>query len=138
MSSLLTSDNSSTGNERLRYLTLKSKLINLFFMRGYTKLGYEPLWATMSHYEPLSATRVTKSHYESLWATMSHYDPKYWHYDPFVNRIQCHDPKKDKRSPFICLILSQKYLIWSQNLKMLFLKRNLALVCIRGCWLRIW
>ena len=40
--------------------------------------------------------------------------------------------KKDKRSPFTYLILFQKYLIWSQNLKMLCLKRNLALVCIRG------
>ena len=59
---------------------------------GYTKLRYEPLWATMSHYE-------------SLWATMSHYDPKYWHYDPLwsiVNRIASPDPKKDKSTDYEC------------------------------------
>ena len=78
------------------------------------------------------------SHNEPLWVTMTQNIGTTTHYDPIVNRIQCHDPKKDKRSPFTYLILSQKYLIRSQNLKMLCLKRNLAFVCIRSCWLRMW
>ena len=140
MSSLLTSDNLSTGNERLSYLTVKSKLINFFFMRGYTKLRYEPLWATMSHYEPLWATmshyeplwatRLTKSHYESLWVIMTQNIDTMTQLSIEYNVIT---QKKTKKSPFTYLILSQNYLIWSQNVKMLCLKRNFALVCIRGC-----
>ena len=36
---------------------------------GYTKLRYEPLWATMSHYEP-------------LWVTMTQNIDTTTHYDP--------------------------------------------------------
>ena len=95
-------------------------------------------WCCPLCYANLKRMGYTKLRYEPLWVTMTQNIDTTTHYDPIVNRIQCHDPKKNKRSPFTYLILSQKYLIWSKNWKMLCLKRNLARVCIRGFWLRIW
>ena len=53
------------------------------------------------------------SHYESLWAIMTQNIDTTTHYDPNVSRIQCHNPKKDKRSLSPVSILSQKYFFWS-------------------------
>ena len=74
----------------------------------------------------LGYTNYAMGHYEPLWVTMAQNIDTTTHYDPIVKRIQCHDPK------------SQKHLVWSKNLNMLCPKGTLALVCIRGCWLRIW
>ena len=101
-------------------------------MLGYTKLRCEPLWATMRHYDPLWANM---SHYESLWATRTQNIDTTTHYDPNVNRLQCHNPKKDKRSLSHVSILSQKYFvspIWPQNLKMLCFKWNLHVYVLEG------
>ena len=68
---------------------------------GYTKLCYESLWATISHSE-------------SLWAPMTQNIDTTTHYDPNVNRMQCHNPKKDKRILSPVSILSPKYYFLAQ------------------------
>ena len=49
------------------------------FLKGYTKLYYEPLWNTMNHHD-------------LLCVTMSHYDPKHIHYDPLSPTINHSEP----------------------------------------------
>ena len=120
------------GKCRLGLHVCFGRFLWLLVQMGYNKPRYEPLWATLNHYEPLLATM---SHYESLWPkiltlrrTMTQLSIEY--------NVMTQNKTKEVLSPIS--FLSQKYLIWSQNLKMLCLKRNLALVCIRGCWLRMW
>ena len=78
---------------------------------GYTMSRYEPLWVTMSHYE---LPWATISLYESLWAPMTQIIDTTTHYDPNVNRIQCHNLKKDKRILSPVSILSPKHYFLAQ------------------------
>ena len=99
----------------------------------------------MSHYEPLW---VTISYYELLWATMSHYEPlwpKILTLRPTITQMSIEYNVTTQKKTKEVFHLSQFYPknnffgpIWLQNLKMLCFKWNLARVCIRRCWLRIW